>query len=99
MLGVRFRRDAKDPSKPEGMAALYINEEKVAEARLKVQPGKFSLAGEGLNIGCDRGQAVTQDYRSPFPFTGGTIKKVIVDVSGERYRDVNLEYAAMLMRD
>jgi hypothetical protein len=32
----------------EGMLRLYIDAEKVGEAKIKTQPGKFSLAGEGL---------------------------------------------------
>jgi arylsulfatase len=30
---------------------------------------------------------VTPEYQVPFPFTGGTIDKVVVDVSGEPYVD------------
>jgi hypothetical protein len=32
----------------EGMLRFYIDAEKVGEAKIKTQPGKFSLAGEGL---------------------------------------------------
>ena len=46
----------------EGMLSLYINQEKVGEAKIKTQPGKFSLAGEGLNVGQDRAEPVTDDY-------------------------------------
>jgi hypothetical protein len=38
----------------EGLLSLYINQEKVGEGKIKTQPGKFSLAGEGLNVGMDR---------------------------------------------
>lgn len=84
---------------PVGMAALYINDQNVAEQRIKTQPGKFSLAGEGLNVGLDSGQPVSSDYQSPFTFTGGTIKQVTVDVSGEQYRDLERELQAMYARD
>jgi hypothetical protein len=69
----------------EGMLSLYINKEKVGEAKIKTQPGKFSLAGEGLNVGLDRAEPVTSDYpsTSPWAFTGGTIHKVTVDVAGD----------------
>ena len=43
----------------EGILSLYINQEKVGEGKIKTQPGKFSLAGEGLNVGMDRGEPVT----------------------------------------
>ncbi len=38
-------------------------------------------------MGRDSGSAVTPEYQAPFPFTGGMIDKVVVDLSGERYVD------------
>ena len=65
------------------------------------QPGNFSLIGEGLNVGKDPGEAVTDDYAgtSPYVFTGGTIKEAIVDVSGDHYVDLELEALAMMKRE
>jgi arylsulfatase len=59
------------------------------------------IAGEGLAIGRDVGDQVTLDYEGtrPFAFTGGTIKRVAVDVSGEPYIDLEREAAGMLMRE
>jgi len=84
-----------------GTLSLYINKEKVGEAKIKTQPGKFSLAGEGLNIGRDGGEPVTPDYPgdAPWAFTGGTIHKVIIDVSGEPVVDLQKEAAAAFARD
>ena len=64
-------------------------------------PFLFSLAGEGLCVGRDSGEAVTDDYPngSPHRFTGGTIKRVAVDVSGDPYVDLEREAQAMLMRE
>ncbi len=74
---------------------------KVGEARIKTQPGKFSIAGEGLCVGRDGGEPVTDDYPGAHPhtFTGGTINRVAVDVSGEPYVDLEREAAAMLARE
>jgi arylsulfatase A-like enzyme len=85
----------------EGMLSLYINEDKVGEAKIKTQPGKFSLAGEGLNVGMDRGEPVTADYpgHSPWAFTGGTIHKVVVDVAGDPWVDLEKEAHAAFARD
>jgi arylsulfatase A-like enzyme len=85
----------------EGTLSLYINQEKVGEAKIKTQPGKFSLAGEGLNVGMDRGEPVTSDYPgdAPWPFTGGTIHKVIVNVSGDPWVDREKEVQAAFARD
>jgi arylsulfatase len=84
-----------------GTLSLYINDEKVGEGKIKTQPGKFSLSGEGLNVGMDRGEPVTSDYPgdAPWAFTGGTIHKVIVDVSGTPFVDLEKEYIAMFARD
>ena len=49
----------------------------------------------------DVGDPVTQDYlgEQPNRFTGGTIKRVVVDVNGEPYIDLEREARAMLMRE
>ena len=85
----------------QGILTLYINQDKVGEAKIKTQPGKFSLAGEGLNVGRDRAEPVTDDYpgQSPWAFTGGTIHKVIVDVAGEPWVDLEKEAQAAFARD
>ncbi|HEY5114101.1 MAG TPA: hypothetical protein VIJ00_01115, partial [Nakamurella sp.] len=67
---------------------------------IQTQPGKFSIAGEGLNPGRDTGEPVTDDYpgTSPWAFTG-TLHRVAVDVSGEPYLDLEREAVAMLSRE
>ncbi|MGB0097508.1 MAG: hypothetical protein WBP81_33855, partial [Solirubrobacteraceae bacterium] len=76
-------------------------EEKVGEARIKTQPGKFSIGGEGLCVGRDTSEPVTGDYPAAHPheFTGGTINRVAVDVSGEPYIDLEREAVAMMARE
>jgi arylsulfatase len=58
------------------------------------------LAGEGLCVGRDSGAAVTDDYPGvrPYRFTGGTLKRVVIDVSGTPYVDLERQAAAMLAR-
>lgn len=98
ILGVRFRKEGMEGPSPKGEAALYINDNKVTEAQIITQPGKFGL-GEALAIGRDAGQPVASDYQSPYSFNGGIIKQVIIDISGEPYRDMERELRGMLMRD
>jgi arylsulfatase len=85
----------------EGTLTLHIGQDKVGEDRIKTQPGKFSLAGEGLNVGKDGGEPVTDDYpgEAPWAFAGGTIHKAAVDVSGESFVDLAREAAAAYARD
>jgi arylsulfatase A-like enzyme len=102
ILSAVFEKDGEDPpGVSTGMLSLYHGEQKVGEARIKTQPGKFMLAGEGLCVGRDSGEPVTGDYPGvhPYEFTGGTISRVAVDVSGEPYVDLEREAAAMLARE
>jgi arylsulfatase A-like enzyme len=102
ILSASFDKDGEDPpGVATGVLSLYYGDRKVGESRIKNQPGYFELAGEGLCIGRDGGAAVTDDYPGtrPYRFTGGTIKRVAVDVSGEPYVDLEREAAAMLARE
>jgi len=100
-LSASFEKDEGDHMPTTGTLSLYFNKEKVGEAKIKTQPGKFSLAGEGLNIGRDGGEPVTEDYPgdAPWAFTGGTIHKVIVNVSGAPFVDREKEVAAAFALD
>ena len=95
-----FAYDGGGPGKG-GTGTLFMNGEKVGEGRIKTQPGGFMIAGEGLAVGRDVGDPVTDDYPGvrPYAFTGGTIRRVAVDVSGEPYVDLEREAAGMLMRE
>ena len=102
ILSAAFEKDGEDPpGVSTGILSLYHGDRKVGAGRIKTQPGFFSLAGEGLCVGRDSGAGVTDDYAgvSPFRFTGGTIRRVAVDVSGEPYLDLEREAAAMLARE
>jgi hypothetical protein len=81
--------------------SLYQGDRKVGGARIKTQPGKFMIGEEGLCVGRDSGEPVTDDYpgAAPHRFTGGTIKRVAIDVSGEPYLNLEREAEAMLVRE
>jgi arylsulfatase len=102
ILSASFEKDGEDPpGVASGILSLYHGEEKVGEARIRTQPGKFTLAGEGLCVARDSGEPVTADYPGAHPheFTGGTINRVAVDVSGEPYVDLEREAVAMMSRE
>jgi hypothetical protein len=50
---------------------------------------------EGLSCGYDFGEAVTEDYQTPFRFTGA-IDNVTVDLSGELIKDREAEMAQLM---
>jgi len=102
ILSASFDKDGEDPpGVATGILSLYHGDRKVGEGRIKNQPGDFELAGEGLCVGRDSGDAITEDYpgERPYRFTGGTIKRVVVDVSGEPYVDLARQAEAMLARE
>ena len=94
--------DRQGDSMPaEGTLTLYVGDKEVGQGHIKTQPGKFSIAGEGLNIGQDGAEPVTDDYpgQAPWPFTGGTITRAAVDVSGVPFVDLAAEARMAFMRD
>ena len=100
VLSAVFEKEG-DAMPTEGTLSLYINEDKVGESTIKTQPAKFSLAGEGLNVGKDGGEAVTDDYPgiSPWAFVGGTIRQAVVDVAGDPWVDLEKDVIAAFARD
>jgi arylsulfatase len=102
LLSASFDKEGEDPpGVAGGILSLYHGDHKVGEGRIKTQPGKFSIAGEGLCVGRDGGEPVTADYpgEAPWAFTGGTIKRVAVDVSGDPFVDLEREAQSMMMRE
>jgi arylsulfatase A-like enzyme len=102
ILSASFDKDGEEtPGVATGILSLYHGDQKVGEARIKTQAGKFSLAGEGLCVGRDSAEPVTGDYpgAAPWTFTGGTIRKVVVNVSGKPYVDLEREAVAMMARE
>jgi hypothetical protein len=91
----------KPPGVAVGVLSLYHGDRKVGEGEIRTQPGMFSIAGEGLTVGRDSGEPVTDDYpgEAPWSFTGGTLRRVGVDVSGDPYVDLEREAAAMIARE
>jgi len=102
ILSASFEKESDDPPGVAiGTLSLYHGERRVGEGRIKTQPGKFSIAGEGLCVGYDSGEPVTGDYPDvrPWAFTGGTLHLVAVDVSGEPYVDLEREAVALIARE
>jgi hypothetical protein len=53
--------------------------------------------GAAMLVGADAGSPITPEYESPFSFTG-TIKRVIVDVSGEHVEDYEAQMRVVLAK-
>ena len=97
-FGMEFTREkAGDHHESLGTMKLYINDKVIAEGPMKTQPAKFTLSGDGLCIGYDSGDAVSEQYNSPGRFKGGTIFGVAVTVEKAEYSDLELEAKRLLM--
>jgi arylsulfatase A-like enzyme len=96
-FGMEFIREkAGKYGESLGKTTLYVNEKIVAQGDMKTQPGKFTLSGDGLCIGRDSGDAVSEGYKSPGEFKGGRILFVGVTVEKKQYLDLaKLAHAAL----
>ncbi|MCZ6802485.1 MAG: sulfatase-like hydrolase/transferase [Proteobacteria bacterium] len=87
-----------EPTLQEGVSYRGCFEDYKDDHQFLTQPGKFSLVGEGLNIGRDAGQPVASDYdptvnaQGEFvegqtfegaPFVGADIEKVVVTITND----------------
>ena len=98
-LGMEFDATGTgDNGEVLGSMILYIDDQEVASGDMRAQSGKFTLSGDGLCIGYDSGDAVSQLYSTPGEFEGGTIQKVAVSVSGDSYESLEAAAKRMLKR-
>lgn len=97
-LGVEFERTgAGDNGESLGTARLYVDETVVDEGPMRTQPAKFTLSGDGLCVGYDSGDAVSELYQTPGKFRGGAIQFVGVSVEGVPYVNLEAEARRVLM--
>ncbi len=67
---------------------------------MKTQPGKFTLSGDGLCVGFDSGDAVSQRVQDAGRRSmGGTIQGVGVTVEKASYEALEQEAQRAMMRD
>lgn len=99
-LGMEFTREGGgEYGESLGTTKLYVNDEVVDEGPMKTQPGKFTLSGDGLCVGRDSGDNVSQEYESPGEFEGGEIQFVAVTVEEAEYEDLEMLAAAAFALD
>ncbi|MGB3332031.1 MAG: arylsulfatase [Mycobacterium sp.] len=99
-LGMEFvRKESGQYGESLGTTTLYVDGKAVGTGPMRTQLGKFTLAGDGLCVGYDSGDSVSDQYQNPGAFTGGSIQAVVIDVSNETFVDLQREAAAALARD
>ena len=99
-LGMAFVREKSGKyGESIGKTQLFVDDKMVAEGPMKTQPGHFSLCGDGICVGYDSEDRVSEEYEAPNTFTDGTILGVAVDVGEKVYLDLEREAAAVMARD
>ena len=70
---------------------MRLGRDTIGEGRFEKQIGGFFTANESFDIGCDTCSPVSDQYETPFAFTG-TIVKVMVDTSEATFEDVAAQH-------
>ena len=79
-----------------GTGRLLIDGRLVGEAEIPhITPVRYSITGGGITCGWEQGPPVGEGYDAPFAFTG-TLRRVVVDVGGNPYRDPQAEFEAIM---
>ncbi len=102
VVGVEFTKDRSgDYHESYGPLKLYVDEQTAAEQEIRTMTFHFAITGEGLCIGYDSGDVVSEAYRDRgrFPFTGGSIGSVVFTSGGDLYLDLERHLAAAMARD
>src|SRR5262245_14913341 len=90
----------QDSARGKGVPAnikLFVDGKQVGSGDLPVTvPITLGLAA-GVSIGTDAGAPVMTDYTAPFTFSG-TVKKALVDISGEAIEDKEAKMKMYLAR-
>ena len=83
-----------------GTLTLYIDTDAVGSRRADDPARACSgSAAPARRVGRGNGSSVASTYTGTFPFVGGTIERVVIDVSGDHYVDHEKEVLAYLARD
>ena len=101
ILSASFEKESIEPDHAAGTLSLYHGDDKVGEAQIRIQLGACVDRRRRPVRRPPGGRLLTDDYpgEAPHRFTGGTINRVAIDVSGEPYIDLEREAQLMLMRE
>lgn len=93
ILSVEVVVDQQNKPGVGGKAILHMGDKVIGEGRFEKQiPYRFTV-NEGFDVGSDTITPVSDQYHSPFPFTG-KIKRVVVDISEASFEELSDEAKA-----
>ncbi|HEY7079512.1 MAG TPA: arylsulfatase [Nitrososphaeraceae archaeon] len=96
-LRFEFEKTGKEKFGAGGIGRLYMNNEKIGEAEIPHTVRFIYAVDETFDIGRDTGSPVTGEYKAGAVFTG-VIKKVVIDLAGERHIDPETETKIIMKR-
>jgi arylsulfatase len=76
---------------------LFVDGKEVGRGDLPVTIPLMLSVSAGVSMGANTGSPIMLDYEAPFPFTG-TLKKAMVDVTGEAIEDKAAQMRMYLAR-
>jgi arylsulfatase len=87
VLSAEIKCDKEGEIGTGGTVTLRLGEKVIGNGKFKKQvPFRFTV-NETFDVGCDLITPVSDDYESPFAFTG-KIKRVMVDISDTDFKDL-----------
>jgi arylsulfatase A-like enzyme len=89
-LGFEFEKTGKERFGAGGIVRLFINGNKDGELKIPRTVRFLYSMGESFDIGRDSGTVVSPEYKQRAEFTG-KIKKVKIDLAGEKHKDLEAE--------
>jgi arylsulfatase len=93
VLSAEIKVDRQGKFGTPGGVILRLGEKQIGEGRFENQIGGFFTANESFDVGCDTCSPVSDQYESPFPFSG-VIVRVVVDISEASFADLAEQHRA-----
>ena len=90
-LSAEIKVDKQGKFETGGTVTLRLGEKAIGEGRFEKQIGGFFSANESFDVGCDTCSPVSNQYKTPFAFTGKIIK-VMIDTSEETFEDLAMKH-------
>ncbi|HZF41627.1 MAG TPA: arylsulfatase, partial [Blastocatellia bacterium] len=97
VLSAEIKVDKEGKMGTGGTVTLRLGEKKIGEGRFEKQVPLYFTANETFDVGCDTCSPVSDQYESPFAFTG-KIKRVVVDISEKAFEELAEEAKAALAK-
>jgi arylsulfatase len=76
---LRYEFTAQGDASGSGVGKLFINDQQVGEGKIGKTPRNIYSIDETFNVGMDIASPVSEDYQSPFRFTGG-LEQVTIEL-------------------